>query len=130
VTDSNGEFSMRSEARDAGLLTLNVTAGGYQPHVTTLNQSPSRMYNLPDIQLIPLNRRCRYESVLQIPAASALSRLQFLGFTALITQPVTIDSNQARLNLVLSQEPEPPPPDQLVKLECGLPIILGVGVGD
>jgi hypothetical protein len=130
VTDAGGQFSMHGEARDAGFLTLNVTAGGYQPQVITLNQSPSRVYTLPDIELIPLNRRCRYESVLQIPAMSALSRLQFLGFTALITQPVTTDNDQSLVGLVLNQEPEPPPPDQLVKLACDLPITLGVGVQD
>ena len=86
------------------------------------------MYELPNIQLSPLNENCRYESVLDVAQSSGISRLQSLGFTTIITAAIGVIDNQAVVDLILTQEPEPPRPDQLVNLGCTVPIKLGVGV--
>jgi hypothetical protein len=127
-TNANGDFSMSGQAPDMGLLTVNVTAAGYESYSITPNQTAPRTYNLGAIQLASLITNCRYESVLQVNQSSALSRLLSLGFTAVVTQPVNVAGDPALVDLVLTQEPPPPSPDQLVRLDCATSIRLGVGV--
>jgi hypothetical protein len=128
VTDINGNFAISGSAPDVGTLKINVSAPGYRPNSFIFTQTTSRSYELPNIQLSPLNENCRYESVLDVPQSSGISRLQSLGFTTIITAAIGVIDNQAVVDLILTQEPEPPRPDQLVNLECTMPIKLGVGV--
>jgi len=129
VTNAEGQFSMQGQARDAGSLVVNINAPGYQLFTLTIPPQSPRQYNLPNLQLIPLNADCRYESVIDVPQQAGLSRLTSLGFTNVITTGLPVLGDDSLLDIILTQQPLPPPPNQLVRLNCALPITLGVGVG-
>ncbi len=129
VTNTDGQFSMQGQAGDDGSLFLNINAVDYQPFTITLPPESPRMYTLPNLQLIPLYADCRYENVIDVPQQSGVSRLQSLGFTSVITTGLPVAGNASLLDIILTQHPLPPSPNQLVKLNCAVPITLGVGVG-
>ena len=130
VTDPNGQFLISGQAPDAGGLKLIVSATGYQANTFIFTQTRPRVYELPNLQLSPLDESCRYESVLDVPQLSGISRLTGLGFTTVFTTPVVVVGDQKLVGMILTQEPAPPPPDQLVKVNCGMSITLGVGIED
>jgi uncharacterized protein YraI len=130
LTGANGEFSLNGQASDKGKLSLNVTADGYQPFSFTSDQVDSRIYNLPDLQLVPMAGSCAYESVINLSQTPAMTRLQTLSFTNVSTTPVTVSDNPDLIGRVLSQDPDPPPEGQSKRLSCQIPIILSVGVGE
>ena len=127
TTNANGNFSLGGQARDAGFLSLNISAAGYQSTALTLNQTTPRVYNLPDLQLIPLAGTCRYESVINLSQASALTRLQSLGFTNIQINLVSVEGNPNLVDRVLSQEPIPPAQNQVDLVSCAMSITLNVG---
>ena len=126
ATEVNGQFSMSGEASDRGSLTVNITADGYQPNSFISDQTGSRIYNLNDLQLVPLAGSCAYESVINLPEASALAQLQTLSFTSVMTAAVAV-GDQNLVGKVLSQQPNPPPEGQSSRLSCQIPISLGIG---
>jgi hypothetical protein len=130
LTGANGEFSLNGQASDKGKLSLNVSADGYRSLSFTSDQTVSRIYNLPDLQLVPLAGSCAYESVINLSQTSAMARLQILSFTNVSTTPVTVGDNPDLIDRVLSQDPDPPPEGQSKRLSCQIPIILSVGVGE
>jgi hypothetical protein len=127
---ANGEFSLNGQASDKGKLSLNITADGYQPFSFTSDQTDSRIYNLSDLQLVPIAGSCAYESVINLSQTSAIARLQSLSFTNVSTTSVTVGGNQDLIGRVLAQDPDPPPEGQSKRLGCQIPIILGVGVNE
>ena len=129
LTGADGEFSLSGQATDRGKLSLNITANGYQPFSFTSDQTGSRIYNLPNLQLVPVAGSCAYESVINLSQTSAIARLQTLSFTTVSTTPVTVGGDQNLIGRVLTQDPDPPPEGQSKRLSCQIPIILGVGVG-
>ena len=130
LTDPNGEFLISGQAPDAGGLKLIVSASGFQSNTFIFTQTRPRQYELPNLQLSPLDESCRYERVLDVPQMSGISRLTGLGFTTVFTTPVIVVGDQNLVGMILTQEPAPPPPDQLVKVNCAMSITLGVGVGN
>jgi hypothetical protein len=127
LTDQNGQFDLRGNARDSGRLTININVPGFQPFTVTPEQVDSRIYNLGDLRLVPLAASCLYESVINLTEAAALARLQSLSFTQVATKAITVQ-NQALLGRVLTQDPIPPPEGQTARINCQLPIRLDVGV--
>jgi hypothetical protein len=130
LTGVDGQFSLSGQARDSGFLGLDITADGYQSLSKTLDQTDSRIYNLADLPLIPLAGSCAYESVINLPQTPALARLQSLRFTNVTTISISVGGNQNLVDLVLTQDPDPPPEGQSIRLNCQIPIVLGVGEED
>jgi hypothetical protein len=128
ATGQNGEFFVEGQARNAGSVTLSITAPAFAPRTQTLGPATPRVYHLPHLQLLPQNLDCRYESVLDVTQNSGMSRLQSLGFTTVLTTTVPALGDSLRVGRVISQSPQPPSPDQLVKLPCVVPITLGIGM--
>lgn len=129
TTDGNGEFSLNGEARDEGQLALTITADGYQRLDFTSDQTSSRIYNLPNMQLVPQTSGCSYESVINMSEASAVARLQNLGFADITINPVPLQDSPELVGYVVGQEPEPPPEGEARSVSCQIPIILDVGIG-
>ena len=129
LTDENGQFDLRGEARDSGRLTINITADGFQPFSLTSEQIDTRIYNLANLELVPVAASCPYESVISLTEVVALARLQTLEFTSVTTTSITVDQNQNLIGVVLTQDPVPPPEGQSTRINCQLPITLGIGVG-
>jgi len=127
TSNDNGEFSMNGQARNRGNLSLNLTANGYQANAFTSAQTDSRIYNLPNLQLVPQAGSCRYESVIDLNQTSALARLQNLSFTNVTTQTVDVGGDQNLIDRVVVQQPGPPPEGQSIRLSCQIPITLGIG---
>jgi hypothetical protein len=130
LTNNNGEFSMNGQARDEGMLTVNIAADGYQPYSQTPGQIDSRIYNLSTLELVPLAGSCNYESVINLTQPVALARLANLSFTNVSTTSIPVGGNDNLIDLVLSQHPDPPPEGQSQRLSCQIPIQLGIGVGE
>ena len=124
VTDSNGQFSISGDASNSGSLTINITADGYQPNTIVSDQTDSRIYTLNNLQLVPLANSCLYESVLGLVEATALTRLQNLNFSNVSTTTIVTDSS---IGQVLTQQPEPPPEGEAIRVGCQIPITLGIG---
>ncbi|MBN1220107.1 MAG: carboxypeptidase regulatory-like domain-containing protein [Anaerolineae bacterium] len=129
LTGLDGEFSLNGQARDRGSLSLTITATDYQTLVLTPEPTDGRVYHLADLPLVPVAGSCAYESVINLSQIVALSRLQSLSFTNVTTTSVNVGNNQNLVGLVLTQSPDPPPEGQSERLNCQLPIILGIGVG-
>ena len=123
-TAANGDFSLNGRALDQGGLKLNLSAVGYRANTFIFTQTRPRDYELFNLQLWPVEE-CRYESVLEVPQASGISRLSGLGFTTVFTTPVDVAGDETLIGLILTQAPGPP----LLKLDCTTPINLGVGYG-
>ena len=68
--------------------------------------------------------------MINLAQAPALARLQSLSFTNVSTTSISVGGNQSLLDLVLTQDPNPPPEGQSERLNCQIPITLGVGVDD
>jgi hypothetical protein len=127
-TNASGEFAMQGQAPDQGSLRLEITAEGYQPTSFTSDQTDSRIYNLPSLDLVPQAGTCRYESVINLNQAPALARLQTLNFTTVSTQTVNAGGNPDLIGRVITQMPNPPPDGQSMRISCQEPITLGIGV--
>lgn len=127
-TNTSGEFAMQGQAPDQGTLRLNITAAGYESTSFTSDQTDSRIYNLPNLDLVPQAGTCRYESVVNLNQAPALARLQTLNFTTVSTQTVNVGGNPDLIDWVITQTPDPPPAGQSMRIGCQVPITLGIGV--
>jgi hypothetical protein len=128
LSDVNGQFSIDGEARDNGMLSLTIIADGYQPFSTSYPPKDPRIYNLTDLALVPLADSCAYESVINLSEATALARLQSLNFTQVTTTSVAVDDSSVLIGRVINQTPDPPPEGQSVRVNCQLPVVLGIGV--
>jgi uncharacterized protein YraI len=127
LSDSNGQFSLDGQARDSGALSLTIVADGYQTFTTTYPPNDSRVYNLADLALVPLTNSCAYESVINLSETVALARLQGLNFTSVTTTSVTVGDDSTLIGRVINQTPSPPPEGESVRVNCQLPVVLGVG---
>jgi hypothetical protein len=129
-SDINGEFSMEGQAGDSGTLSLTITADGYQTYSSSLPQTGSRIYNLADLPLVPQADSCNYESVINLLQPVALARLQSLNFTQVSTTSIMVNDGSGLDGRVITQTPEPPPEGETSRVNCQMPIILGIGVQD
>lgn len=128
VASPGGEFSLTGQAPNTGVLSITVTAAGYQPLTVVSPQTESRIYSLPQIQLVPVAQSCTYESVINLTGLAGLVQLQTLRFTNVITNPVSVGQGSPVLGRVLAQTPDPPLEGQPQSLSCQTPIVLDVGV--
>jgi hypothetical protein len=119
---------MNGQARDSGSLNLTITAAGYQTYNTTYPAANPRTYNLADLPLVPLAGSCAYESVISLPEAAALARLQSLSFTSVATTSVAVGDGSALVGRVINQNPNPPPEGESVRVNCQISVVLGIGM--